>query len=280
MSERLLANRQQVEQDVSRALHEDVGPGDINAALIPEAQRGRAKILVREACVLSGMAWVTLCFKHFDPSAELNWHAEDGDLVAANTVIVDIEAQARALLTAERAALNFLQTLSATATQTARYAAMISHTNTKILDTRKTLPGLRYAQKYAVRCGGGVNHRFGLYDAFLLKENHIAAAGSIQAAVARARLIAPDAPLEVEVETFEQLDQCLKLGVKRVLLDNFSVANAKRAVELMAGKIQLEASGGIGESDIVAYAQAGVDFISVGALTKHIHAIDLSMRFV
>ena len=280
MAERLLADRQQVELDVSQALHEDVGAGDINAALIPADQRGRAKILVREPCVLSGTAWATLCFKHFDPNAELNWHAEDGDLVAANSVIVDIEAQARALLTGERAALNFLQTLSATATQTARYAAMISHTKTKILDTRKTLPGLRYAQKYAVRCGGGVNHRFGLYDAFLLKENHIAAAGSIEAAVTRARLIAPDAPLEVEVENFEQLDQCLKLGVKRVLLDNFSVANAKRAVELMAGKIQLEASGGIGESDIVAYAQAGVDFISVGALTKHIRAIDLSMRFV
>ena len=280
MPERLLADRSQVEQDVSHALHEDVGAGDINAALIPAEQRGRANILVREECVLSGMAWASLCFKHFDPSAQLRWHAEDGDAVIANTVMVEIDAQARALLTGERAALNFLQTLSATATQTARYAAMIAHTKTKILDTRKTLPGLRYAQKYAVRCGGGVNHRFGLYDAFLLKENHIAAAGSIESAVTRARLIAPDALLEVEVETFAQLDQCLALGVKRVLLDNFSVANAKRAVDLMAGRIQLEASGGIGEADLVAYAEAGVDFISVGALTKHIRAIDLSMRFV
>lgn len=280
MPDRLIADRSQVEQDVSHALHEDVGAGDINAALIPAEQRGRAKIIVREACVLAGMAWANLCFKHFDPAASLTWRVEDGAEVAANAVIVDIEAQARALLTGERAALNFLQTLSATATQTARFAAMIAHTKTKILDTRKTLPGLRYAQKYAVRCGGGVNHRFGLFDAFLLKENHIAAAGSIEAAVTRARLIAPDVLLEVEVETFDQLDQCLALGVKRVLLDNFSVADAKRAVDLMAGRIQLEASGGIGEADLVAYAEAGVDFISVGALTKHIRAIDLSMRFI
>jgi nicotinate-nucleotide pyrophosphorylase (carboxylating) len=280
MPDRLIADRSQVEQDVSHALHEDVGAGDINAALIPAEQSGRAKIIVREACVLAGMAWANLCFKHFDPAASLTWRVEDGAEVAANAVIVDIEAQARALLTGERAALNFLQTLSATATQTARFATMIAHTKTKILDTRKTLPGLRYAQKYAVRCGGGVNHRFGLFDAFLLKENHIAAAGSIEAAVTRARLIAPDVLLEVEVETFDQLDQCLALGVKRVLLDNFSVADAKRAVDLIAGRIQLEASGGIGEADLVAYAEAGVDFISVGALTKHIRAIDLSMRFI
>ena len=280
MAQQFQAERSLVEQDVSDALREDIGAGDINAALIPADQIGRAAIIVREAGVISGTAWATLCFELLDPGAKLNWHVKDGDHVAANAVLLEIQAQARALLTGERAALNFLQTLSATATQTAHYVAMISHTKTKILDTRKTLPGLRYAQKYAVRCGGGVNHRFGLYDAFLLKENHIAAAGSIAAAVTRARSIAPDVLLEVEVENFEQLDQCLKLGVKRVLLDNFSVANAKRAVALMEGRIQLEASGGIGESDLVAYAEAGVDFISVGALTKHIRAIDLSMRFV
>jgi nicotinate-nucleotide pyrophosphorylase (carboxylating) len=279
MSAVLVPDRQQVAQDVAHALREDVGTGDINAALISGEQLGSARIITREDCVLSGKAWASLCFSHFDPSAKFAWEAQDGEFVSAGTTLVTITASARALLTGERSALNFLQTLSATASKTRHYSQLIAHTKARVLDTRKTIPGLRYAQKYAVRCGGGVNHRFGLYDAFLLKENHIAAAGSIALAVARARNMRSDVPLEVEVENLTQLQECLDLGVKRVLLDNFSISDTKIAVQRAAQRMQLEASGNIDESTLREYAEAGVDFISIGALTKHVRAIDLSMRF-
>lgn len=264
--------------DVARALAEDLGSGDVSAALLPEGP-ATARIITRSAGLLAGAAWAEGCFRALDPECRLIWHAEDGRSVAAGDTLFVVHGRARALLSAERSALNFLQTLSATATHTARLMARIAHTRCVILDTRKTLPGLRLAQKYAVRCGGGQNHRIGLYDAILLKENHLMAAGSITAAVGEARARFPGLPLEVEVETLTQLEECLALGVPRVMLDNFSPAQAREAVTRVAGRLALEASGGIDEQTLVQYAEAGVDFISVGALTKHIHALDLSMRF-
>lgn len=264
-----------VRADVLRALAEDVGSGDVSAALIPASQLASARIITREPCVLSGQAWADAAFDQ----VAIRWHANDGEVLPANGLICELSGSARALLTGERTALNFLQTLSGTATTAAHYVQLVAGTGCRILDTRKTLPGLRYAQKYAVRCGGGFNHRIGLFDAFLLKENHLAAAGSIADAVRRARSAHPEKMLEVEVETLEQLEQCLSLGVPRVLLDNFSPQQAADAVRLVAGRLELEASGGIDEASLLAYAQAGVDFISVGALTKHVRAIDLSMRF-
>ena len=269
------ADPELVRGDVLRALAEDVGSGDISAALMPASQLASARIITREPCVLSGQAWAEAAFEQ----VAIRWHAKDGELLAANALLCELHGSARALLTSERTALNFLQTLSGTATITAHYVHLVAGTGCRILDTRKTLPGLRYAQKYAVRCGGGFNHRIGLFDAFLLKENHLAAAGSIAHAVQRARAAHPDKLLEVEVETFSQLEQCLSFGVPRVLLDNFSPQQAAEAVKLVAGRLELEASGGIDEASLQAYARAGVDFISVGALTKHVRAIDLSMRF-
>ncbi|MCU0755340.1 MAG: carboxylating nicotinate-nucleotide diphosphorylase [Xanthomonadales bacterium] len=266
-----------VTHDVTRALAEDVGGGDVSAALLPD-RPATAQIVTREAGVLAGTAWAAACFRALDPDCRLDWHAEDAIPVGPGDTLLVVRGSARALLTAERSALNFLQTLSATATHTARLMARIAHTRCVILDTRKTLPGLRLAQKYAVRCGGGRNHRIGLYDAILLKENHLLAAGSIRAAVAAARARFPGLPLEVEVETLAQLDECLEIGVPRVMLDNFSPAQARVAVAQVAGRLELEASGGIDEHTLVQYAEAGVDYISVGALTKHIHALDLSMR--
>lgn len=280
MSERIPVDRGAVENDVARALAEDLGSGDVSAALVPDHPTTEARLLAREACVLAGRPWFEACFRALDPAVVLHWNYVDGDRVAADAEVVRIRGRARALLSAERSALNFLQTLSATATQTARYVERIRHTRCRILDTRKTLPGLRQAQKYAVRCGGGHNHRLGLYDAFLIKENHIAAAGSIGAAVRAARAHAPRLPLEVEVETLEQLDECLALAVPRVLLDNFDLDGLRAAVARAAGRIELEASGAIDETSVVAYAETGVDFISIGALTKHVRAIDFSLRIV
>jgi nicotinate-nucleotide pyrophosphorylase (carboxylating) len=265
--------------DVACALLEDLGNGDVSAALLPVNQSSGASIITRETCVLAGLAWAQACFKQIDPTIELNWQYQDGEKLDAGATICSLRGPARGLLSGERAALNFLQTLSATATVTARYVAIIAGTRCQILDTRKTIPGLRAAQKYAVLCGGGTNHRMGLYDAFLLKENHIHAAGSIAAAVSRARELRSDLLLEVEVETLAQLQECIGLEVPRVLLDNFNLEQMREAVAVACGKIQLEASGGIDEARLREVAETGVDFISIGALTKHVRAVDLSMRF-
>jgi nicotinate-nucleotide pyrophosphorylase (carboxylating) len=265
--------------NVAAALAEDIGSGDINAQLIPAEQLGEARIIVREAGVLAGCEWANAALHHFDAAAKIHWQFADGDALAPGASVVSFTANARALLSAERTMLNFLQTLSGTATATARYVSLIAHTKTRLLDTRKTLPGLRDAQKYAVRCGAGYNHRIGLFDAYLLKENHIAAAGSITAAVQRARTLHPERFLQVEVETRAQLEECLALGVARVLLDNFSPAQTAELVALVAGRMELEASGGIDDQRLLEYAHAGVDFISIGSLTKHVRALDFSMRF-
>lgn len=265
--------------NVQAAIAEDIGSGDINAELIPAGQPGRARIIVREDGVLAGRPWAEASFAHFAPDALIQWQHQDGERLHAGETLVEITAPARALLSAERTVLNFLQTLSGTATTTARYVSLIAHTRTRLLDTRKTLPGLRDAQKYAVRCGGGHNHRIGLFDAFLLKENHIAAAGSITAAVTNARRLYPDRFLQVEVENRAQLQECLQLGIQRVLLDNFSPEQTAELVREIDGRMELEASGGIDDRTLVAYAEAGVDFISIGSLTKHVRALDLSMRF-
>ncbi len=267
-------------RNVNNAIAEDIATGDISAELIPATQPGIAKIIARQNFVLAGRPWAEAAFLHFAPDAQMRWSANNGETVLANAVLLEVSAPARALLSAERTALNFLQTLSGTATTTAHYARLIAHTKTRLLDTRKTLPGLRDAQKYAVRCGGGFNHRIGLFDAFLLKENHIAAAGSISAAVHAARKLYPDRFLQVEVETRAQLEECLNLNVARVLLDNFSPTQTAELVRLVAGRMELESSGGIDEQSLIAYAEAGVDFISIGSLTKHVRAVDLSMRMV
>jgi len=267
-------------RNVENAIAEDIGTGDINAELIPAAQNGAARVTARQDFVLAGRPWAQATFLHFAPDAQMQWCANDGETVLANSVLLEIKAPARALLSAERTALNFLQTLSGAATTTAHYVRLIAHTKTRLLDTRKTLPGLRDAQKYAVRCGGGFNHRIGLFDAFLLKENHIAAAGSIRAAVYAARELCPNRFLQVEVETRAQLEECLSLGVPRVLLDNFSPEQTAELVRFVAGRMELESSGGIDEQSLIAYAEVGVDFISIGSLTKHLCAVDLSMRMV
>ena len=267
-------------RNVESAIAEDIATGDINAELIPAAQLGTAKIIARQNFVLAGRPWAEATFLHFASDSHMQWSATDGETVLANSVLLEVTAPARALLSAERTALNFLQTLSGAATTTAHYVRLIQHTKTRLLDTRKTLPGLRDAQKYAVRCGGGLNHRIGLFDAFLLKENHIAAAGSICAAVAAARKLYPDRFLQVEVETRAQLEECLRLDVPRVLLDNFSPAQTAELVRFVDGRMELESSGGIDEQSLIAYAEAGVNFISIGSLTKHVRAVDLSMRMV
>lgn len=273
-----------VAANVRDALAEDVGSGDLTAALIPAERTARARIVAREAFTMAGRPWADEVFRQLDERVSLRWHAADGETLPEGAVLCELEGPARALLSGERVALNFLQTLSATATVTAGYVAAIANTNARILDTRKTLPGLRRAQKYAVRCGGGHNHRQGLYDAILIKENHVASAGGIGAAVAAARQTAGDAPLEIEVETLDQLREALAARAPRLLLDNFAPAALAEAVAVnrAEGKppAELEASGGLTLEALVAVAETGVDFISVGALTKHVRAIDLSMRFV
>ncbi|RTR01143.1 carboxylating nicotinate-nucleotide diphosphorylase [Halomonas nitroreducens] len=271
---------EEIRDSAARLLAEDVGPGDITAELIPEKQWARARVITREDTVLCGVAWVDELFRRLDARVALRWQAADGDRVAAGDAFLELEGPARALLTGERAALNLLQTLSATATRTRHYVDLLAGTGVRVLDTRKTLPGMRLAQKYAVTCGGGHNHRIGLYDAFLIKENHIAACGGIAAAVDEARRIARDLPVEVEVETFEELDQALAAGADVIMLDNFSLEDMREAVRRTGGRATLEASGNVDETTLKAIAETGVDCISSGALTKDVKAIDLSMRIV
>ncbi len=267
-------------QEVGTALSEDIGDGDVTASLIPADTPGMAQVITRETCVFCGRPWVDEVFAQVDRSVHLNWQVEDGQRIDAETQLFSVEGPARSLLTGERTALNFAQLLSAVATRAARYADAIAHTRTRILDTRKTIPGLRMAQKYAVYCGGAVNHRMGLYDAYLIKENHIAAAGSITAAVAAARHLGDGLLVEVEVESLDQLREAVAAEADRVMLDNFDLDQMRQAVSEAGGKVELEASGGIELDNIAAVAETGVDFISVGALTKHVRAVDLSMRFV
>lgn len=267
-----------IHSGVAAALAEDVGSGDINALLIPASQRARARVISREACSFCGRLWVDEVFRQLDPAVKVSWHLEDGDKVQANQVLFELEGSARSLLTGERTALNFVQTLSGTASASAHFASLVANTGVQLLDTRKTLPGLRRAQKYAVLCGGGHNHRFGLYDAFLIKENHIAACGGIAEAVKAARQLAPEKPVEVEVETLAQLEQALTAQADIVMLDNFARDQLKEAVRLNGGRAKLEASGNVTEAVLAELAATGVDYISIGALTKHCRAVDLSMR--
>ncbi|MCW8886387.1 MAG: carboxylating nicotinate-nucleotide diphosphorylase [Motiliproteus sp.] len=268
-----------LELNVKRALEEDIGTGDITAALIPEGQMASAKVIVREKAVVCGKDWVNTVFKLVDPNVSVHWYVEDGSMVEPDQALFRLEGPARSLLTGERCALNFLQTLSGTATRSRRYADMVEGTNVRLLDTRKTLPGLRNAQKYAVKCGGCFNHRIGLYDAFLIKENHIAACGSITAAIQQARANEPAKPVEVEVENLDEFQQALAAKADIIMLDNFSMADMRRAVAENNGQAKLEASGGITDESLRSYAETGVDFISIGALTKDCKSIDLSMRF-
>lgn len=268
---------------VAAALAEDLGQqnaelGDITASLIPAGQQAVATIITREDCVLCGSGFVNEVFLQLGNEVSIQWHATDGDRLSANSLICTLQGPARALLTGERTALNFLQLLSGTATTTAHYVRYLAGSNTRLLDTRKTLPGLRFAQKYAVSCGGGLNHRFGLFDAFLIKENHIAAAGSISQAVQQARQNFPGKPVEVEVENLDELKQALTAGADIIMLDNFSTPEIRQAVLLNQGRAKLEVSGNITSERLSELAATGVDFISSGALTKHVQAIDLSMR--
>ena len=266
--------------NVRAALTEDVGSGDITAALIPAAAQANARVITREDGVLCGRAWVDRVFAELDPAISLAWQARDGERISAGQQLFTATGPARSLLTGERSALNFLQLLSGTATTCHRYASLVAGTGVRLLDTRKTIPGLRIAQKYAVTCGGCYNHRIGLYDAFLIKENHIHAAGGIAAAVRAARQHAPGKPVEVEVETLAELEQALAAGCDRVMLDNFSLAQMVDAVALSAGRVELEASGNVTEQTLRPIAETGVDYISIGALTKDCKALDLSMRLL
>jgi nicotinate-nucleotide pyrophosphorylase (carboxylating) len=269
-------------EQVARALREDVGAGDVTAELIDVTQHTQARVLCREPAVLCGAPWFDATFQQLDPSLRIDWQFADGDRVPAGAILCQVTGAARPILTGERTALNFLQLLSATATVTRRYADALAGSGCRILDTRKTIPGLRSAQKYAVRCGGGANHRLGLYDMVLIKENHIAAAGSILAAIDAARSRSGTLPIEIEVEDLGQLGQALSAGADRVLLDNFELAALRSAVALNRTQPRpalLEASGGVTLERIGAIAATGVDFISAGALTKDVRAIDLSMRF-
>lgn len=276
MSDLLLAS---VETDVARALAEDIGSGDLTAELISATQTARAHVISREAAVIAGQPWFDACFRALDPACVIDWKITEGDRVAAGDVLVEIAGNARALLTAERPALNFLQTLSAVATATRPYVDAVAGTRAAILDTRKTLPGLRLAQKYAVRVGGGLNQRIGLFDGILIKENHIAAAGGIKPVLDAAfRLAGGTVNVQIEVETLDQLAEALDAGATLILLDNFRLDAMREAVRFTAGRALLEASGNITLETVRAVAETGVDRISIGGLTKHIHAVDLSMR--
>ena len=264
--------------DVVRAcLKEDVGAGDITAELIPEDKILSATIISRESGIFCGRPWAEEVFRQVDSSVLLDWAIDEGAELCPNQEIVTIRGSARSILTAERTALNFLQTLSATSTQSHHYASLVEHTATKLLDTRKTLPGLRCAQKYAVRIGGCFNHRMGLYDAFLIKENHIRACGSIESAVSKAKTLHPGKPVEIEVQDLDELQQAITAGADIIMLDNFSIEATRAAVELNAGAAKLEASGGIETDRLVSIAETGVDYISLGALTKNCKAVDLSL---
>lgn len=278
-----LPSSEYISRSVAIALEEDVATGDLTAQLIPADRTSKATVITREDATLCGRAWFDEVFRQIDTRVQVAWKAQDGDRVRANQLLCELTGPARALLTGERTALNFLQLLSGTATETSRYAEVLKGTNCRVLDTRKTIPGLRLAQKYAVRCGGGTNHRIGLFDAILVKENHIAAAGSIAAAVAEARLVNSKVMLEVEVENLDELQQALAAKVDRILLDNFSNQDMKTAVRITREHqnkgIQLEASGNMSLETLRQVAETGVDFVSVGGLTKHVRALDLSMRF-
>ncbi|MCC8363877.1 carboxylating nicotinate-nucleotide diphosphorylase [Lysobacter sp. A6] len=266
-----------VTADVARALAEDLGDGDVTAALLPDV-RDTAYLICKEPAVICGRPWFDACHRALDPEVAIAWHIAEGDRVRAGTVIATLEGRARALVSAERASLNFLQTLSGTATATADFVAAVERTGAAILDTRKTIPGLRVAQKYAVRVGGGVNHRMGLFDAVMLKENHVRAAGSLTAAIRNARAAQPSLPLIVEVETLDQLDEALREGCERILIDDFDTAARREAVRRANGRIPLEVSGGVDLDTVRAIAEDGVECISIGGLTKHVRAIDLSLK--
>ncbi len=266
-------------QHVQATLSEDLGSGDISAALVPAEAQSSARVISREHAVLCGSAWFDEVFRQLDAAITINWQARDGDAIVAKQTLCTLTGHSRSLLSGERSALNFLQTLSATATRSREFVRAIEGTGAQILDTRKTLPGLRTAQKYAVVCGGGRNHRIGLFDAFLIKENHILAAGSIAAAVATARQQQPKLTVEVEVENLDELQQALDAGADQLLLDNMDCHTLRQAVAINAGRAKLEASGGVTLNTVRAIAETGVDFISVGAITKDIRAVDLSMRF-
>ena len=270
---------QAIQINIQHALQEDIGDADITALLTPEDEQATATIITRENMVLAGQSWVNALIQAYDPSVQITWLKNDGDAVSANETLYTLKGSARSLLTVERPALNFIQTLSAVATKTAEYLKYLEGTNTKLLDTRKTLPGLRIAQKYAVAIGGGQNHRLGLFDAFLIKENHIMAAGGIAQAIAKAHQIAPGKLVEVEVETWDELNQALEAQADIVMLDNFSQQQMIDAVKYVAGRCKLEASGNITLDNLREVASTGVDYISMGVLTKDVQAIDLSMRF-
>lgn len=270
--------RRDIVRTVTWALEEDIGSGDITAELIPADRVTRATIITREHAVLCGRAWVDEVFRQLDPEVQLDWQVQDGDDIQPDQLLVTLHGRARSLLTGERTALNFLQTLSGTATTAREYARLVEGTGVKILDTRKTIPGLRTAQKYAVRCGGCHNHRMGLYDAFLIKENHIAACGGIAAAVAQARANHPDKPVEVEVENEQELRQALEAGADIIMLDDFTDEAALRAVALVGEQARVEISGNIALDTVGSIARKRPNYISSGALTKHLRAVDLSMR--
>jgi nicotinate-nucleotide pyrophosphorylase (carboxylating) len=267
----------QVDADIRRALAEDLGAGDVTAALLPDAPES-AYLLCKEDAVACGRPWFDACHRALDPGVRIDWRVAEGDRVRAGTVLAILEGRTRALVSAERSSLNFMQTLSGTATATAAHVEAVRGTRARILDTRKTLPGLRVAQKYAVRVGGGDNHRMGLYDAVMLKENHVRAAGSIGAAIAAARASQPHLPLIVEVETLDELRAALDAGCDRILVDDFDAASRREAVRIAAGRIPLEVSGGVDLASLRAIAEDGVDCISIGGLTKHVRAVDLSLK--
>lgn len=272
--------RPTIEQNVKTALQEDIGDGDITARLIPESEQATARVISREHATISGTAWVDEVFRQVDAGMDISWNVKDGDQVTPNQALFTVTGSARSILTAERAALNFLQTLSGTATVSQQYADKVATTKVKLLDTRKTIPGLRLAQKYAVTCGSCYNHRIGLYDAFLIKENHIMACGGIKAAIETAQKTAPGKPVEIEVETLEQLHEALAADADIIMLDNFTLEQMREAVAITNGKAKLEASGNITDETLVPIAETGVDYISIGALTKHCRAVDLSLRLI
>lgn len=270
----------EIAQHVAVALMEDVGQGDVSAALIDDSETSQAEVTCREHAVLCGTEWFSEVFRQLDNQTSVKWEFKDGDRVKPGDILCRISGKSRTLLTAERTALNFLQLLSGTATQTARYADLISHTRCKLLDTRKTVPGFRVAQKYAVRCGGGTNHRLGLFDQVLIKENHIHAAGSVRAAVDRARIHNPKLKVEIEVEDLNELKEAVEASPEIIMLDNFEIGVMQEAVAFVSGRVLLEASGGVDLNTITSIAETGVDFVSIGDVTKNIRAVDLSMRFV
>ncbi len=275
----ILPEYKYIQRDVKNVLDEDVGSGDLTASLVPQEKQILARVICREQAVVCGIAWFNEVFAQLDPDVEVGWDVQDGDVILPDQEICRLRGRAASILTGERSALNLLQTLSGTATLTSTYVKAIVDTDAGILDTRKTIPGLRLAQKYAVLCGGGKNHRKGLYDAILIKENHILAAGSVTAALQQAQETAPEVEIEVEVENLSQLEEALEAGAKRVLLDNFELKTLRQAVQLNAGRARLEASGGVNLDTVCQIAETGVDDISVGALTKDLRAVDFSMRF-